>query len=172
MGFFRVKERLKILSAALGIELEIPSRDDILAFSRGTIYFKDIAEVIRFIDNVGSGYLSGYNPDDDLLMIKSIAVLAWNQFPVKKMLAIKRADIISGEGFDFKSLSGQEYAVLKNFALSDGYRAIPNNKPTTFKGDDTLLFRVTRYGVKDMDHNDIAGFVKRFRRRYGSASKI
>jgi len=147
----------------------LPSREEVLASQKKTIYFKDLNDVLQFVDNIGNARLSPYDPNQDLLPVKSIIILGWNGFLVQDMIAVKRKDIqkteddyyIEHESLGRKTISEQEYRILKSFALADEYRTFPSGKIKSLKGNDNLLFRSTREAA-EIDKNDILGYLTRF----------
>lgn len=143
------------------------------------IYFENISEVLKFIDDVGEFYLSkvalkstgakGYDKNSELLNIKTVAILAWHGLTPTQMLQIKKTDIKSSNGNYFIEwtprtyVSKIEYNILHSFAGISSYRGIPSGRLTTLTEGDELL-RICSTAKSQATDKYIFNMIKRFNR--------
>ncbi|MCL2847470.1 MAG: hypothetical protein FWE13_01790 [Firmicutes bacterium] len=165
--YYRIRGRLLFLGEQFNVvDIAIPDRDVVLKHSPSDIYFKDIDELLSFIDSAVKRKFVGYNPNTDNVLIKTISMLAWYGLSEGNMVEIQKSDVrnksITSFDFDFSLLANKEHDVLNRLALSDYYNALPSGKQIMFTGDASYLFRPTRIKLDRIPVSEIAGQIKKF----------
>jgi hypothetical protein len=136
----------------LGVEAKIPSWEAVAGTGRGCAYYKDLPGVIDFIDSVGEEYYDGYDKTEDLLFVKSIAVLSWRGFSEREMQTMQKSAVFADKktkparyyasgGGKTVEISAREYSILKGLADADSHRGFPSGVVRYYKGYEKRLFR-------------------------------
>lgn len=124
--------------------------------SMAQIYFKSIDDVISFIDNIGQNCFNqiaatkkgfdSYDRNEDLLFIKTIAILSWRGYSYEEMLQIKKEDVCIRGNTNYciikpirKNISILEYKILQNFASATEQRGLPSGRLTKYNNTNMLL---------------------------------
>ena len=130
-----------------------------------TYYFKDLDAMLNFIGKVGRFY--GLNEENDLLVIRTIALLTWYSVDVSEMIGIRKADLntedrsvlIRGVNKRKVVLRDDAYAIVKRFAVTDSLRGFPAAKAQNCLPS-RYLFRSMKQA--QLNENNINCFLKRF----------
>ena len=130
-----------------------------------TYYFKDLNAMLSFIKEVGLFY--GLNEENDLLVVRTIAVLTWYSVDVTEMVEIRKKDLNSDNrsilvrGVNKRTviMSDNAFGVVKKFAITDSLRGFPAAKTQNCLPSQ-YLFRSMKQ--TKLNENNINCFLKRF----------
>lgn len=134
-------------------------------------YFADLDEVLNFIKWVGT--LKGFNLEDDLLFIKSVAILAWHGVSLADMSDIKRSDLLESSlcvrvGERCIEIGQAYFAILLGLSNTVAYRGFPTHRKCTYIGG-VYLFRSN---VKShLDASNMQSAIRRFNAEASSHGK-
>lgn len=155
---------------------EIVNSDDFVVS-----YFRDLNSVIRFIDNAGQEIFRNspsrkpivYDPVNDLLKEKSIAILGWYDFSFVEMTRFKKSDIVISnnqyyliKGNNKIFIGKPEAEILRRYALTTAYRSVSSNQRPSrlwYLHDSEYLFRGS-FPTPDnrLQPNALTSVVRRF----------
>jgi hypothetical protein len=156
----KIKNYLLNLFDYLDVCSVVPSQEKV-ADSREIVYFfKDLDDVFGFVDLVGFAKMDNYDPSEDLIFIKAIAILAWYGFSMQEIVDVRKSDLIAIDGAYGVYLSTSEdtetanssdkklipmtkqaFDILSFCSSLEMYRSFPSGKVQVLKGDPHLLFR-------------------------------
>ena len=180
----KIKEYLTNLVEYYGVEAELPTRTEVIESCKNRSYFKDLPSMIDFIDEIGESRLKHYDKKLDLIVLKSIVVLAWYGFSSKEIAEMRKGRLEYGETckilkpsypYDqnaYVNISLQAFLILSTLETADEYRGFPSGKMQPFKGDPDRLFRPVREGQDTLDEEHIIQTIKRFNNAIPSSKNI
>lgn len=166
----KIKEYLLNVFEYVGVNSEVPSRDEVIASQESVCYFRGINELLSFIDAVGDEVLTGYNPTQDLVRVKAVCVLGWLGFTPEDIANLTVRDLtpigldgykISGRGGSFE-IYGQPFAAIYYLSDLESYKGLPSGRKVILKGNDDYLFRPTDANCEKLDGGQIIQIIKRF----------
>ena len=105
-------------------------------------YFKDLDEALDFVSFVGS--MNGMGSYDDLLNIKSIVILIWNQVTVEELCELHKSSLVS----ELTSVSLRDktiyldqkyFNILKRFSELDLHKGFPSQKMQIYLNSPYLI---------------------------------
>lgn len=157
--YYRIKDYIVNLADYIGCNLSvpIPSLNEFIEQQNPDVYFKNLQEILDFIDKTGEQNLGTlYNPNIDLIHIKSLVILAWKGLNVDEISQLKPTNLcrINQECFlnmptgKKIPLSENEFEILSKQTVISEYRALPGGKYVEYKTSD-FLFRPTTKNKSD-----------------------
>lgn len=145
--YFMVKSWLQNLLNFYDVNVAIPSREDILDTLGNKNYFKDLKELLDYIDYSGDTRIPNYRPASDMLYLKSLCILGWYGFSQEEIVALLISDLRQFEGGYYIKrndtlipLTDTEFQIIKSFSLTDCCQGYPSGKLVYYK-DTHYLFR-------------------------------
>lgn len=143
-----------------------------------TFFFKDLSSMIGYITFVGS--TQGLGGENDLLMLKSLAVLSWYSIDLHEMISLKINDIdvfrhvvhIKEGNKRSVQIDKLSTSILIAFANTSDYKGFPSGKIQHLR-QSPYLFRSVRGAMST--ENNLSLALKRFNAvaaRYGHLLKI
>lgn len=166
----KIKEYLLNVFEYVGVNSEVPSRDEVIASQESVCYFRGINELLSFIDAVGNEVLTDYNPTQDLVRVKAVCVLGWLGFTPEDIANLTVRDLtpigldgykISGRSGSFE-IYGQPFAAIYYLSDLESYKGLPSGRKVILKGNDGYLFRPTDANCEKLDGGQIIQIIKRF----------
>lgn len=166
----KIKKYLTDLSKYLGVDFEIPSRDDVLASQEMLTYFGSIDDVLDFINEMGIKNVPDFDKRIDLVYLKSLVVLGWRGLTANQIVNIKKTDCflnnnqgyIKGDEFEVL-LNKKETEVIAVLINTESYKGYPSGKLIRFKGSESYLFRPTSSSVSaPIEENTLLHALRRF----------
>jgi hypothetical protein len=169
-SYHKFASYLQNLSYHFNIEIQIPSRNEVMASKETVIYFKDLEAIISFIDETGQKLCVDYDKKNDFLPIKSIVILGWHGLSFKEIAAVKKEDCFNGAGA--YTLAGRkikldewEHEILVRLSRAETNKAItPNGKMKVFQygGNGAYLFRPLTSACEVVDETHLVRILKIF----------
>lgn len=164
----KIKRYLTILFKYFNVDGAIPSREEVLEIQTQNKYFKDLDDVLGFIDRVGSLRWLDYNSESDLCVVKAISIFGWHGLSLSEISKLEKSHIQKREdqtiiksGEKQIALSGRAERIVNYLSISDGHRGFPSGKLQNYKGDPKFLFRPSK-SDKDLNDVGIAQILQRF----------
>lgn len=165
----KIKEYLLNLFDWFDIKGEIPSREDVIKSGEFICFFKDLDSALTFIDKVGDNKLTDYNPNADLVTIKTIFILGWYGLSLAEIAGLKKSAVNEKIDNGYIVLENRTVAIDKRYfenviALKhlDSYKSLPNGKIKYFKGGEDFMFRSTAGDCEQVKENHLVQMLKRF----------
>lgn len=168
--YLKIKDYLLNLFEYYGVESTVPSREDVIAAQTTVCYFKDLDDLLDFIDYVGELKLDNYNKRIDLANIKTVAVLGWYGLTTQEIATLPNACIGTADGsfWVYKpdgsriEISEHAYSIISILRSLDEYRGFPSGRKIIFKGDNTHLFRTKTSSCEVITEDHIIQIIRRF----------
>ena len=113
------------------------------------IDYKSIDTILDYIDYIGQGVLPAYNPESDLLYVKTIAILSWYGFTADEMAQLKTSNLIieAGKYYGIKlqdhqvQIGWRACKLLCCIGVQYLYRTFPSGKSQVIRGLTGYLLR-------------------------------
>lgn len=168
-NYQKIKTYIVNLFDMYGIDKEVPSREQVLAAQTLKCYWKDLDDLMDFIDKIGENKMQNYNPRTDLITIKAIAVLGWYGFSIEEVTEAKKDGLYQNDSKYLirirekaVSLDWRSYDILCRLAFLYAYKGFPSGKLQILKGDGNYLFRPTTSGLSRWNENNVKQALKHF----------
>lgn len=170
----KVKEYLLNLFDYVGVESEVPTREEVLASQDTICYFRSINSLLKFIDGVGEKRIDSYNPTTDLVRVKAVCVLGWIGLSPIEISNLKRKDLqpIDLDGFRITTtkgtfeLYGDPFATLFYLCDLEEYNSLPvggsHGRKIFIKSTSDYLFRSQNEDCVKLDEKQIINIIGRF----------
>lgn len=144
----KIKELLLYVLDYCGIDKSIiPTRDEVIEASQICGFFGDLESVLSLIDEVGIRNIDGYNPNNGLVRIKSVVILAWFGFSPEEIINFACSDIkfdkiafIQREDEKIE-LSNELFRILSLQAESPGVMTLPRGRVYNYKVQTEYLIK-------------------------------
>lgn len=168
--YLKIKDYLTNLFDYYKVKSEVPSREDVIASQTTICYFKDLDNLLDFIDYVGEIRLSNYNKRVDLANIKTVAALGWYGLTTQEITILPRF-CVGRNDTEFwlakpdgtrVAISERVFNIISTLRSLDEYRGLPSGRKIIFKGDDTYLFRATTATCESITEDHIIQIIRRF----------
>lgn len=135
-----VSEEFAKRVSSLKIE-DVVSEDELSLY-----YFRSLDSLLGYIRLVGLTF--GMRENDDLLIVKSIAILSWHGVDLDEMALIRKSDLkvgnktllIRGENERTILLQDEHFGILRMFADATTYRSFPAQRESNYQSS-MYLFR-------------------------------
>lgn len=167
----KIKEYLLNVFKHVGVNANVPSREEVIASQESISYFRGLNELLSFIDDVGKEVLKNdYNPTQDLVRVKAVCVFGWLGFTPDDIANLKIRDLspiglegysVSGRGGSFE-IYGHPFSAVYYLSDLESYKGLPTGRKVILKGNDEYLFRPTDSNCEKLDGGQIIQIIKRF----------
>lgn len=135
-----VSEEFAKRVVSLKIE-DVVSEDELSLY-----YFRNLDSLLGYIRLVGLTF--GMRENDDLLIVKSIAILSWHGVDLDEIVTIRKSDLkvgdktlpLYGENPRTIQLEDEHFKILTAFAESKTYRSFPARRESSYQPS-AYLFR-------------------------------
>ena len=144
----RIKEILVYIFDCYGIDKSIiPSRDEVIESSQMYGFFGDLMSALSLVDEVGCHTVASYSPNNGLIRIKSIVILAWLGFSPEEIVQVVRSDIKYDKaiciqrGEEKIELTNELFRILSLQAESSGVMTFPRGRIYPYKVQTEYLIK-------------------------------
>ncbi len=151
--YFKIKKNLLNLFDYYGVQSKVPPIDDVIESHDIDCFFKDLDDVLQFVDSVGEARIRSYDPEVDLNHIKSIIILGWYGFSSEEIASLPLSNVTMKDNrygvyhlstSEFVPIRESDYTILASLGTIEHYRGLPSGKLQIVKGDSSLLIRSVR----------------------------
>lgn len=166
----KVKDYLLKIGEYFGIEIQIPSRTDVINSHEMNCYFRDIDDLLDFIDKVGYSHMPTYDKSRDLLTLKAMVVLGWHGFLSQEIAKLQNDELIQNDenlieilhNGSIVTFNQRESDILKRTSVLGEYNGFPNGKLIILYGDNKFVFRPGTRSQSYITADHIIQKIKRF----------
>lgn len=165
----KIKKYLLNLFDWLNITGSIPSHSEVIEAGKYVCFFRDLDSALAFIDKIGDNKLTNYNPNVDLVTIKSIYVLGWYGLSLDEIIELKKTAVVEqNEGgcviLNERSVFIEKtyFDILFSLKYLDSYKSLPKGKTRYLKGRDEFMFRATIENCEHFGKDSIVQMLQRF----------
>lgn len=153
----KIKNYILSLADYYGIEIKIPSMEEVIEHQDITLLFKDLDSVLDFIDEIGRSQMINYNAYTDLAFVKGVVVLSWYGFKPDDIVLLTKSCLVNDNGTykvfypnssEYIVVSRTAFQTLLSLSTVSQYKGLPSGKVKIFKGNPDLLFRPTIQGIQ------------------------
>lgn len=125
-------------------------------------YFKDLDEVLDFVTFVG--LTKGMGEPNDMLNIKAIVILCWNQVDLNELQELRKSDLrlevhAVSVGERQIPLTIEHFNILKSFAEIDVHKGFPSQKQQIYMSSPFLMRSARQVSLSP---NNIQKAIQRF----------
>lgn len=146
----RIKKHIINLGEYLGVDIAIPTIQDVMNANNTQHYFKNLDSVISFVDEVIGYELPEYNPTADSFYLKSLIILAWFGLSTEEMLKLKKSDVALGGKqckinthkpvHKYINIPSNLSPILSCLVNNDCYKGLPSGKKIYLNKNSEFLF--------------------------------
>lgn len=166
----KIKEYFVNIFDFIGIQSNVPTRDEVLNSREDINYFGSLEKALQFIDEVGYGNLKYYDSNTDLIRVKAICILGWMGFSLNEISHLQNNDLIKVDNNIFKisnkreifELKNELYTIFHNLQTLTQYSSLPTGKFVYLNTSSKYLLRPTGDNCDKIDSNCIVQILKRF----------
>lgn len=165
----KIKEYLLNLFDWFEVKSEVPTHDDVIKSGEFICFFKDLDSALTFIDKVGDSKLVDYNPNADLVTIKTIFILGWYGLSLDEIAGLRKSAVNEKVDAGYIVLENRTVAIDKRYFESiialrylDSYKSLPNGKVKYFKGSEEFMFRAAAGDCEQLKVDHLVQMLKRF----------